>query len=590
MISFRPRTPSQHAAFLNFLNSEGQDLFEITSEDAQKEFDRFYKNALMLLDKFYPEKTVTISTRDPSFVTPSIKAKLKIKNKLMQAGRIEEANAMTVQIGKEISRQNAAQLSKITNSTNSKQMWKETAKYTKQSHDLPHDSSKFNAEKLNSHYASISTDPNYTKPIKKPNDLQVGTHQNTITEYMVFKLLDTLKITATGLDKLPAWYLRVWAAAFAQPISKLFNISLCTSEVPKQWKTALIRPLPKIKIPESCSDFRPISITPVLSRVLEKIVTREYIYPAILEPCPGLSFSDQFAFRPSGSTTAALIFLLQKITHLLETNTHVFVYAFDFSKAFDTVKHSTLFEKFIELSLPPHIHNWLVDFFSNRLHCTSLDGVISTLKEITASIIQGSGLGPVAYSVNASDLHPINIFNSLCKFADDTYLIVAGRHASTRVAEIEHVQKWAAANNLCLNHSKSAEIIFIKSRLNTNIQFSSPQPILGIPRVNSIKILGVTISDKLSISDHIRTVIGKCAQSLYALKMLRAHGLNNQSIQSIFNSIIRSKLLYASPAWSGFCKQRRPTENWLISEEILKICFRAPRPPFVFSVERRYRW
>ena len=197
--TFPPRTPSQHAAFLNFLNSEGQDMFEITSEDAQKEFDRFYKNALMLLDKFYPEKTVTISTRDPPFVTPGIKAKLKIKNKLMRAGRIEEANAMTVQIGKEISRQNAAQLSKITNSTNSKQMWKETAKYTKQSHNLPHDSSKFNAEKLNSHYASISTDPSYTKPINKHNDPQLGTHQNTITEYMVFKLLDTLKITATGL-------------------------------------------------------------------------------------------------------------------------------------------------------------------------------------------------------------------------------------------------------------------------------------------------------------------------------------------------------------------------------------------------------
>ena len=68
-------------------------------------------------------------------------------------------------------------------------------------------------------------------------------------------------------------------------------------------------------------------------------------------------------------------------------------------------------------------------------------------------------------------------------------------------------------------------------------------------------VSGVTISDKLSISDHIRTVIGQCAQSLYALKMLRAHGLNNQSIQTIFNSIIMSKLVYASPAWSGFANK-----------------------------------
>ena len=123
-------------------------------------------------------------------------------------------------------------------------------------------------------------------------------------------------------------------------------MSLSTSTVPSQWKAALIRSLAKVKTPESCSDFRPISITPVLSRVMEKMVVRDFIYPAMLSPSPKLSFSDQFAFRPSGSTTAVLIYLLEKITHLLETNMHVFVYAFDFSKAFDTVKHSTLFEKF----------------------------------------------------------------------------------------------------------------------------------------------------------------------------------------------------------------------------------------------------
>ena len=83
---------------------------------------------------------------------------------------------------------------------------------------------------------------------------------------------------------------------------------------------------------------------PVLSRVLGKIVVLEYIYSAILRPYQKLSFSYQFAFRPSGSTTAAIIFILQKITwnelllekKLLGTNTHVVVYAFDFSKALDT--------------------------------------------------------------------------------------------------------------------------------------------------------------------------------------------------------------------------------------------------------------
>ena len=190
------------------------------------------------------------------------------------------------------------------------------------------------------------------------------------------------------------------------------------------------------------------------------------------------------------------------------------------------MKHSTLFEKFAELSLPPHHStHWLVDFFSNRLHCTSLDGVISTLKEITASIIQGSGLGPAAYSVNASDLHGESTYLIHCvSLLTILYLIVAGRHASTRNG---------MKLNTCKNgplQTTSASIIQNrlklssgKSRLNTNIQFSiTYNRFLESHGSNRCKILGVTISDKLSISDHIRyRQLGNClCQSLYALKML----------------------------------------------------------------------
>ena len=143
----------------------------------------------------------------------------------MRAGRIEQANAIALQIGKEICRNNAAKLTKINKSTNSTQMWKEVTRYTKQSHDLA-DSSKFNAEILNDHYAGISTDHNYTRPIAKIVDSLHCKNKNDISEEHVFKYLDKLEITATGLDKLPSWFLRVGAPFFANPLSKLFNMSL----------------------------------------------------------------------------------------------------------------------------------------------------------------------------------------------------------------------------------------------------------------------------------------------------------------------------------------------------------------------------
>ena len=88
------------------------------------------------------------------------------------------------------------------------------------------------------------------------------------------------------------------------------------------------------------SDYRPISITSVLSRILERIVVKDFLYPAPITPPAPLSFSDQYAFRPTGSTTAALIGILHSNTCLLSSNPFVIVFALDLSKAFDTVRHA----------------------------------------------------------------------------------------------------------------------------------------------------------------------------------------------------------------------------------------------------------
>ena len=93
-------------------------------------------------------------------------------------------------------------------------------------------------------------------------------------------------------------------------------------------------------------DFRPISVTPILSRIIERLVVRQFLYPAFLSSCPeSLIFSDQFAFRPTGSTTSALVWFLHTITQMLTQHDYVIVLALDFSKAFDTVQHSTLLDK-----------------------------------------------------------------------------------------------------------------------------------------------------------------------------------------------------------------------------------------------------
>ena len=103
---------------------------------------------------------------------------------------------------------------------------------------------------------------------------------------------------------------------------------------------------------------------------MERSVVRNFLYPVLFNPLPTLTlqFSDQFAFRPTGSTEAAIIALLHTVTNLLLSNPYVIVISLDFSKAFDTVRHYTLLQKVAELDLPDHVFNRLVDFFEGHSH------------------------------------------------------------------------------------------------------------------------------------------------------------------------------------------------------------------------------
>ena len=144
---------------------------------------------------------------------------------------------------------------------------------------------------------------------------------------------------------------------------------------------------------------------------------------------------------------------------------------------------------------------------------------------------------------------PITVDNKLIKFADDTYLIIPASK-NTRSAEVDNIGHWAQINNLKLNRDKSKEITFKDNRKKQNAM--PPLSIAGIVRVTSLKILGVTLTNGLSASNHIREIITNCAQTLHALRVLRCHGLPGDAVQTVYRATVVAKLLYACCAWSGF--------------------------------------
>ena len=141
-------------------------------------------------------------------------------------------------------------------------------------------------------------------------------------------------------------------------------MSLGLGVVPGAWKKAYISPVPKVKNASEYSgyaDLRPISVTPILSRLVEKIVVAKYLWPLM----DNEQMVDQFAFKPTGSTTAALVELLHHVYSMFnQGNDYVRCVLVDFSKAFDVVNHEIMLRELSTLGLSNPIFNWIADFLT----------------------------------------------------------------------------------------------------------------------------------------------------------------------------------------------------------------------------------
>ena len=153
---------------------------------------------------------------------------------------------------------------------------------------------------VNNHFAAIATDHLYNLQ----GVLQyyaVPVNQDCFHPFFVYEiaqLLSKVRHTSSGLDDLPYWLFQKCSFELAGIVTSIFNKSFSTGTVPSQWLTAVVTPVPKKSSPIELSDYRPISVTPILSRLAEKIFVQQWLRPAL----PMELLKHQYAFRPTGST------------------------------------------------------------------------------------------------------------------------------------------------------------------------------------------------------------------------------------------------------------------------------------------------
>ena len=226
---------------------------------------------------------------------------------------------------------------------------------------------------------------------------------------------------------------------------------------------------------------------------MEKLVVRSFIYPALLTAPSPLSFMDQYAFRPTGSTTAAIIALLHKVTTLLNTHPYVIVISLDFSKAFDTMRHATLMEKYSMLDLHDCVYNWIHGFSPLMNIVQFLPASNHHFSELMQVYFKDRGWGRwVTLWMRRTYAH---VRMEMISWNSPTILISLSRLQMSTVDQqrcsiskngrIETISNWTEAN---LRKFYSSDVY-------AQSEHSNSTGSAGVPRVKRIKLLGVTIAD-----------------------------------------------------------------------------------------------
>ena len=234
---------------------------------------------------------------------------------------------------------------------------------------------------------------------------------------------------------------------------------------------------------------------------------------------------------------------------MLESNDFVRCLFVDVSKAFDSINHALLFEKLSKLPLQSNVLAWIMNFLSGRTQAVCHDGVMSDFIEISQSIVQGSGVGPVLFIIYASDLRTLSVQNVVIKFADDTTLISPACSDVDISQEFDHLYSWSLQNKLAVNISKTKELIFRRPRLSLLVL---PPKIPFIERVEVFKLLGVLFSSKNSMNEHVNFILSVVNQRFYLLAQLKKQGLSMPALNAIFQALVMSRIKYALPSFAGF--------------------------------------
>ena len=534
------KTANRHALFSCLNTTNWSSLYRMNT--CQEQFNLFHSTLTDAINSCLPVRSVKLHPTDKPWMTAEIKDAIKKRQRAWVNSRSLQYNMYrnkVIRLCKGARSQFYRNSISHLHDTNPKKWWDNIKVMSVLSKPTPLTSITVDglvlkdadlAEAINESFSKVT---NSISPLSfTPTPITYTPDKYIICPESVERaLLSIQERKSNGPDDIPNWVLKNFASIIYRPVCSVFNSSISQGCVPSLWKCANVIPINKVPRPSSIeNDFRPISLTPVLSKVLEGFVfdwLAEIIMPYV-DPF-------QFGCVKKSSTTHALVHLIHRWLAATETpQTVVRSCLIDFSKAFDRIDHNILLNKLQLLNVPPILLNWCANFLQNRQQRVLLQSSISSWKPVSAGVPQGTKLGPLFFLVMVNDLRSTL---PLYKYVDDCTVfdifLSSTPESSVLQSELDKITEWTRSNNMKVNVSKTKEfsISFTKSNATVDELIVDRQP---IELVQTSKLLGVHVSADLKWSPHIDYICAKASKRLYALRTLRRSGVPSKDLPSVF--------------------------------------------------------
>lgn len=352
---------------------------------------------------------------------------------------------------------------------------------------------------------------------------------------------------STGHDQLPSKYLKLCVDEICSPVCHIINTSIIKCVFPSQWKISKISPIPKIDYPAEPSDYRPISILPILSKVYEKLIMTQMTDKEEL-----LSVT-QSGFRKGHCTVTTCIKIKNDILKAMNRGEVTLAVLADFSKAFDTVDFEILLKKLHSLGFSRKSMFILSNYLSHRYQYVQIDDNRSSVLEVTNGVPQGSILGPILFNIYVHDMATKTTAKCV-QYADDTSIYrhtkpMAFEICSNEInSDINEIEIWSHDSNLIFNATKTKSMLFATKQMarrhDFDFKIKSNDGKL-IERVPTFKLLGVTFSEDMTWNNHVKNISAKAYGTFKSLTLLKRY-LPYKLRKQLAETLILSKLDYGN--------------------------------------------